>query len=87
MWTAHERHFVYVVQSTSDLTGFLPFARQPLTAMPVPLVLNRRAPTPLHRQIYDQWRDGILSGRFAPGARMPSTRELADLLRVSRARP
>jgi GntR family transcriptional regulator/MocR family aminotransferase len=39
----------------------------------------------LHRQIYDQWRDGILSGRFAPGQRIPSTRELADLLRVSRS--
>ena len=40
---------------------------------------------PLHRQIYDQWRDGILSGRFGPGERIPSTRELADLLRVSRS--
>jgi GntR family transcriptional regulator/MocR family aminotransferase len=51
----------------------------------VPIVLNRRARVPLHRQIYDQWRDGILSGRFAPGERIPSTRELADLLHVSRA--
>src|SRR4051812_49778146 len=53
--------------------------------MQVPIVLNRRARTPLHRQIYDQWRDGILSGRFAAGDRIPSTRELADLLHVSRA--
>ena len=53
--------------------------------MQVPIVLNRRARTPLHRQIYDQWRDGILAGRFGPGERIPSTRELADLLRVSRA--
>ena len=53
--------------------------------MQVPIVLNRRARTPLHRQIYDQWRDGILAGRFAPGERVPSTRELADLLRVARS--
>jgi len=53
--------------------------------MQVPIVLNRRARTPLHRQIYDQWRDGILAGRFGPGERVPSTRELADLLRVARS--
>ena len=53
--------------------------------MQVPIVLNRRARTPLHRQIYDQWRDGILSGRFGTGERIPSTRELAELLRVSRS--
>ena len=53
--------------------------------MQVPIVLNRRARVPLHRQIYDQWRDGILAGRFAPGDRVPSTRELADLLRVARS--
>ena len=53
--------------------------------MQVPIVLNRRARSPLHRQIYDQWRDGILSGRFGPGERIPSTRELADLLHVSRS--
>jgi GntR family transcriptional regulator/MocR family aminotransferase len=53
--------------------------------MQVPIVLNRRARVPLHRQIYDQWRDGILTGRFAPGDRVPSTRELADLLRVARS--
>jgi len=40
---------------------------------------------PLHRQIYDEWRRGILAGRFTPGDRMPSTRELASALRVSRA--
>jgi GntR family transcriptional regulator/MocR family aminotransferase len=53
--------------------------------MPVPIVLNRRARAPLHRQIYDQWRDGILAGRFGAGTRIPSTRELADVLRVARS--
>jgi GntR family transcriptional regulator/MocR family aminotransferase len=50
-----------------------------------PIVVDRRLATPLHRQIYEQWRAGVLGGRFAPGDRMPSTRELAVALRVSRA--
>jgi GntR family transcriptional regulator/MocR family aminotransferase len=53
--------------------------------MRTPIVVNRRAATPLQRQIYDAWRDGILEGRFRRGDRMPSTRELAVALRVSRA--
>ena len=40
---------------------------------------------PVHRQIYQAWRDGILRGRFAPKARVPSTRELAGALRVARS--
>jgi len=50
-----------------------------------PITVDRRRPEPLHRQIYDEWRRGILAGRFPPGERMPSTRELAAALRVSRA--
>jgi len=50
-----------------------------------PIAIDRRKQVPLHRQIYDEWRRGILSGRFAAGDRMPSTRELAAALQVSRA--
>src|SRR5262249_22493779 len=39
---------------------------------------------PLHRQIYRAFRNEILSGVLAPGERVPSTRALADLLKVSR---
>jgi GntR family transcriptional regulator/MocR family aminotransferase len=53
--------------------------------MQVPIVLDRLARLPLHRQIYDQWCEGILVGRFAPGTRLPSTRELADTLGVARS--
>lgn len=53
--------------------------------MRTPITLDRRSRVPLHRQIYDEWRRGILAGRFKPGDRMPSTRELAEALRVSRA--
>ncbi len=38
----------------------------------------------LYRQIYDEMRDAILSGRLRPGEVVPSTRELAASLSVSR---
>jgi GntR family transcriptional regulator / MocR family aminotransferase len=53
--------------------------------MRVALIVDRRAPAPLHRQLYDQWRDGILGGRFGRGERVPSSRELAGALGISRA--
>jgi GntR family transcriptional regulator/MocR family aminotransferase len=39
---------------------------------------------PLHRQLYHGLREAILSGRLHAGARIPSTRWLADYLGVSR---
>jgi GntR family transcriptional regulator/MocR family aminotransferase len=52
--------------------------------MSVPFVLDRARPTPLQRQIYDQWRVGILSGRFRRGERVPSSRAFADAYDVAR---
>src|ERR1700677_384565 len=49
------------------------------------LVLDRGASAPLNRQIYDQWRNGILTGRFRGAERVPSTRELSVALGVSRS--
>ena len=49
------------------------------------VVLERDSSDPLHRQIYDQWRQGILTGRFRRAERVPSTRELAAALQVSRS--
>ena len=51
-------------------------------AVMVPLDRSSRAP--LHRQLYDGLREGILAGRFPAGARLPSTRGLAAELDVSR---
>ncbi len=48
------------------------------------LALERMHETPLHRQIYDQVRDAILSGRLAPGAKLPSSRALAQDQGISR---
>jgi GntR family transcriptional regulator/MocR family aminotransferase len=54
--------------------------RAPLLALHV----DRGLRVPLHRQLYDQVRDVILSGRLSPGARLPSARALTGELGVSR---
>ncbi|HET7463460.1 MAG TPA: PLP-dependent aminotransferase family protein [Longimicrobium sp.] len=48
----------------------------------IPLVSEAREP--LQEQIYRGLRDAILTGRLSPGARLPSTRALADDLDVAR---
>jgi GntR family transcriptional regulator/MocR family aminotransferase len=52
--------------------------------MPAAIVLDPKSETPLQRQIYDEWRRGILTRRFRGGQRLPSTRELARTLGVAR---
>lgn len=49
------------------------------------LTLDPGAASPLYRQLADALRRAILEGRVAPGARLPSTRSLADDLAVSRS--
>src|SRR6185503_9945071 len=46
--------------------------------------LNRLSTTALHRQLYNQLREAILSGRLNAGTRLPSTRELAHELGLAR---
>jgi len=48
------------------------------------IAVDRRSPRPLHRQIYEGYRDAIVAGRLRPGQRLPSTRALAAELRISR---
>ena len=48
-------------------------------------LLDRDSTTPLRQQIYEQWRQGILSGRFRPGQAVPSTREMAATLEIARS--
>jgi GntR family transcriptional regulator / MocR family aminotransferase len=52
--------------------------------MEVALALNSNSPIALYRQIYDGLRDGIISGRFESGTRLPASRTLATSLGVSR---
>jgi len=44
-----------------------------------------RGGEPLRKQIYAGLRSGIFSGKLAPDTRLPSTRDLAEQLRVSRS--
>src|SRR5262245_5326930 len=49
------------------------------------LLLDLREPDgPLYRRVYHALKATIRDGRLPPGARLPSTRELASDLRVSR---
>jgi GntR family transcriptional regulator/MocR family aminotransferase len=49
------------------------------------IAIDADSPAPLYRQIYEAWRSGILTGRFRGGERVPSTRDLAHNLAVSRS--
>lgn len=48
------------------------------------LSIEKGRDLPLTRQIFDQIRSAILSGRLQAGEQLPSTRELASTLRISR---
>ncbi|MGH7718263.1 MAG: PLP-dependent aminotransferase family protein, partial [Gemmatimonadaceae bacterium] len=55
------------------------------SAVSLLMSLDDNAKETLHRQIYAGVRGAILSGRLAPGARVPSSRTLATDLGVSRS--
>ncbi|MGD0213265.1 MAG: PLP-dependent aminotransferase family protein [Terriglobales bacterium] len=57
--------------------------RAPSGILPL-IAIDRKAAKALHRQIYDAYRTGIVSGGLHPGQRLPSTRVLASELGVSR---
>src|SRR3954465_8246663 len=49
------------------------------------LEVTRAVGTPVFHQLYQQLRSAILSQRLRPGMKLPSTRELASQLSVSRS--
>lgn len=53
--------------------------------MDLAIALDNNAPLPLHRQLYEELRQAILTGRLLPRQRIPSTRILAKSLGISRA--
>jgi 2-aminoadipate transaminase len=46
--------------------------------------LDQASDMPLYRQLYEEIKGSILSGRLVPGERLPATRELAGLLGLNR---
>jgi GntR family transcriptional regulator/MocR family aminotransferase len=57
--------------------------RVPTSFFP-PISLDFATRTPMYRQLYDWFRDAIVSGQLSPGQRVPSTRALAAELEISR---
>jgi GntR family transcriptional regulator / MocR family aminotransferase len=53
------------------------------TTLPA-IALDRSSGTPIYRQVYQAYRQAILAGQLRNGAQLPSTRELALELRISR---
>ncbi|MEU4196721.1 PLP-dependent aminotransferase family protein [Kribbella sp. NPDC026611] len=51
----------------------------------LPLTIDRSAALPLHLQLAEQFRAAVLDGRLQAGHRLPSTRDLARELSVSRS--
>jgi GntR family transcriptional regulator/MocR family aminotransferase len=52
--------------------------------MELTLFIESDSGLPTYRQVYEQLRKAILTGYLPPGARVPSVRELARSLRISR---
>ncbi len=48
------------------------------------LAIDKAHPTPAYLQLRDKLRSAILGGNFAPGEALPSERELAEMLSLSR---
>lgn len=46
-------------------------------------ILNSSNPDPLYKQLYNQIRERILSGKLPAGSRLPSVRDMASRLSVS----
>jgi GntR family transcriptional regulator/MocR family aminotransferase len=57
--------------------------RVPASFLP-PIAIDNHADTPMYRQLYDWFRKAIISGQLRSGQRVPSTRNLAAELKVSR---
>jgi GntR family transcriptional regulator/MocR family aminotransferase len=57
--------------------------RTPASFLP-PITLEDRGEIPLYQQLYDWFRRAITGGQLRPGQRVPSTRNLAAELKVSR---
>ena len=57
--------------------------RTPASYLP-PITLQGRGETPIYQQLYDWFRRAITTGQLRPGQRVPSTRNLAAELKISR---
>lgn len=63
---------------------FRPIYNQMMKEIPFISLDDNKSKTPLHRQIYEAIRLGILSGEYEPRMRLPASRRLAQKLGVAR---
>src|SRR5437773_10641707 len=69
----------------TNLAGFdMTTLKTELRGIVAPINVDRRARKPLHRQIYDSFRERIIRRELRAGELVPSSRSLARELRVSR---
>ena len=71
-----------VEASYGHQNDFVPI--RPLAQVPPMIAVDRKERRPLHQQIYDGYRAAVLQGELHPGDRIPSSRDLARDLSVSR---
>ena len=76
----HNSHFGVIRYATLRST---PMKRTPTSYLP-PIALQDRGDVPIYRQLYDWFRRAITGGQLRPGQRLPSTRNLAAELKISR---
>jgi len=55
-----------------------------MTTSPLLISLDRRSRTPVYRQVYELFRRRILRGELRAGEPVPSSRDLARMLGISR---
>jgi GntR family transcriptional regulator/MocR family aminotransferase len=77
---SHNSHFDVIRYATLHL---LRVKRTPASYLP-PITLQDREEIPLYQQLYDWFRRAIANGQLRPGQRVPSTRNLAAELKISR---
>jgi GntR family transcriptional regulator/MocR family aminotransferase len=76
----HNSHFDVIRYATLHSS---PMKRAPASYLP-PITLQDREEVPIYRQLYDWFRQAITDGQWRPGQRVPSTRNLAAELKISR---
>ncbi len=59
-------------------------AKRPMGAVLAAPMVDPSSPQPLYQQVYQRIRELILEGKLPRGARLPSSRTLADDLSLSR---
>jgi GntR family transcriptional regulator/MocR family aminotransferase len=75
----HNSHFDVIRYATLHSR----LKRTPTSYLP-PITLQDRKEIPIHRQLCDWFRQAITGGQLRPGQRLPSTRNLAAELKISR---